>query len=49
MICKSILVACLELVAAAPVFSATKEQKRLHNAGVVMQEIMNVPDNIPHR
>lgn len=49
MICKSILVACLGLVAAAPVFSANKEQKRLHNAGVVMQEIMNVPDNIPQQ
>ena len=47
MIRKSILVLCLGLVATAPLFAANKEQKRLHNAGVVMHEIMNVPDNIP--
>jgi len=47
MIRESILVACLGLVAAAPVLAANKEQKRLHNAGVVMQEIMNTPENIP--
>src|SRR6202790_4327476 len=47
MIRKSILVVCLGLVAAAPLFAANKEQKRLENSGVVMQEIMNVPENIP--
>ncbi|HXU21935.1 MAG TPA: lipid-binding SYLF domain-containing protein [Verrucomicrobiae bacterium] len=47
MIRKSVLVVCLGLLAAAPVFAANKEQKRLHNAGVVMQEIMNTPENIP--
>jgi SH3 domain-containing YSC84-like protein 1 len=47
MIRKSILVFCLGLVAAGTVFAANKEQKRLENSGVVMQEIMNIPDNIP--
>ena len=28
-------------------YAANKEQERLENCGVVMQEIMNVPDNIP--
>jgi lipid-binding SYLF domain-containing protein len=46
---KSILVFCLGLVATAPLFAANKEQKRLENSGVVMQEIMNVPDNIPQK
>jgi lipid-binding SYLF domain-containing protein len=45
----SILVACLGLVATAPVLAQdqNKEQKRLENSGVVMQEIMNTPENIP--
>ena len=30
------------------VYANNKEQKRLENSGVVMQEIMNIPDNIPH-
>jgi len=47
MIRKSLLVVCLGLIATAPLFAANKEQKRLRNAGVVMQEIMNVPENIP--
>jgi lipid-binding SYLF domain-containing protein len=47
MIRKSILVACLGLVATAPLFGSNKEQKRLENSGVVMQEIMNTPENIP--
>jgi len=47
MIRKSILVVCLGLVATAPLFGENKEQKRLENSGVVMQEIMNIPDNIP--
>jgi len=51
MLRKSILAVSLTLVAAM-VCSAqdnNKEQKRLENAGVVMQEIMNVPDNIPQQ
>jgi len=47
MLRKSLLVVCLGLVATAPLFAANKEQKRLRNAGVVMQEIMNIPENIP--
>ena len=47
MIRKSILFVCLGLMATAPLFAANKEQKRLANAGVVMQEIMNTPENIP--
>ncbi len=48
MIRKSILVVCLSLIATAPLFAENnKEQNRLHNAGVVMQEIMNTPENIP--
>src|ERR1700674_1738325 len=39
--------ACLTLAAGA-VYAANKEQKRLENCGVVMQEVLNVPDNIPH-
>src|ERR1700687_4039742 len=35
------------LFAAATVYAANKEQNRLENCGTVMQEIMNVPDNIP--
>jgi SH3 domain-containing YSC84-like protein 1 len=37
---------CLVLFAVA-LFAANKEQNRLENCGVVMQEIVNVPDNIP--
>ena len=50
MLRKSILAICLTLVAAM-VCSAqdNKEQKRLENAGLVMQEIMNIPDNIPQQ
>src|ERR1019366_1338882 len=44
---KTVLVVCLGLIATAPLFAANKEQKRLANAGVVMQEIMNTPENIP--
>ncbi len=47
MIRKSILVVCLGLVATAPIYAANKEQERLENSGVVMQEIMNTPENIP--
>jgi lipid-binding SYLF domain-containing protein len=41
--------ACLTLVSGA-VYARklNKEQKRLEECGVVMQEVLNVPDNIPH-
>ncbi len=48
MIRNLILVVCLGLFAATTVQAQNKEQKRLENSGVVMQEIMNVPDSIPH-
>jgi lipid-binding SYLF domain-containing protein len=40
---------CLTFAAGA-VYAAklNKEQKRLEECGVVMQEVLNVPDNIPH-
>lgn len=44
-----IVAACLALVAGA-VYARklNKEQKRLETCGVVMQEVLNIPDNIPH-
>src|SRR6202140_4280296 len=41
--------ACLTLVSGA-VYARklNKEQKRLEECGVVMQEVLNIPDNIPH-
>lgn len=36
---------CL-LFSAAAVYAATKEQRRLEKCGVVMQEILNIPDNL---
>lgn len=44
---KSILVICVGVLATAALYAANKEQKRLENSGVVMQEIMNTPENIP--
>ena len=48
---KRIALGMLFALAAAPVFAAPaendKETDRLENAGVVMEEIMNIPDNIP--
>ena len=42
-------VACLTLAAGALYASKlNNEQKRLEECGVVMQEVLNVPDNIPH-
>ena len=35
------------LFVAAGLYAANKEQKRLENSGVVMEEIMNTPENIP--
>ena len=41
--------ACLTLAAGAMYAEKlNKEQKRLEECGVVMQEVLNVPDNIPH-
>jgi lipid-binding SYLF domain-containing protein len=41
--------ACLSLVAGAVyAHQLNKEQKRLEQCGVVMQEVLNIPDNIPH-
>src|SRR6202048_2403462 len=41
--------ACLILVAVAvDAKKLNREQKRLEESGVVMQEVLNVPDNIPH-
>ncbi len=37
---------CLSITTGA-VYAATKEQKRLANCGVVMQEVLNIPDNLP--
>jgi lipid-binding SYLF domain-containing protein len=47
MLRKAMLVVCLTLVAATICSAKNKEQKRLENAGLVMQEIMNIPDNLP--
>src|ERR1700694_2699716 len=47
MICKGISVFCLGLVATATLCAANKEQQRLENAAVVMEEIMNTSENIP--
>jgi lipid-binding SYLF domain-containing protein len=33
--------------ATGAVYAATKEQKRLANCGSVMQEVLNIPDNLP--
>jgi lipid-binding SYLF domain-containing protein len=46
MLQKLIVTVCLMLLAVA-VYAANKEQERLENCGIVMQEIMNIPDNIP--
>jgi lipid-binding SYLF domain-containing protein len=48
MIRKTIIVVCLGLIATTTLFAKNKEQRRLENSGVVMQEIMDIPDNIPH-
>src|SRR5712671_7365116 len=40
---------CLTLIAAAVYAKKlNNEQKRLQECGVVMQEVLNIPDNIPH-
>jgi lipid-binding SYLF domain-containing protein len=40
------LALCFTFVAVA-LYAVTKEEDRLENCGLVMEEIMNVPDNIP--
>ena len=48
---KKYLIAAACLTLGAAVISAqdlNKEQKRLEESGVVMQEVLNIPDNIPH-
>src|ERR1700758_988027 len=47
MIRKLMLMLCFGLVAAAVLYAANKEQKRLESSGVVMQEIINIPEDIP--
>src|ERR1700722_1662432 len=39
---------CLSFAAGA-VYAATKEQKRLENCGQVMQQVLNIPDNLPQQ
>ncbi len=46
MIRKLILGVCILFVAGG-LYAANKEQERLENSGVVMEEIMNTPENIP--
>src|ERR1700738_544036 len=41
-----VIAACLS-VATGAVYAATKEQHRLENCGGVMQEVLNIPDNLP--
>jgi lipid-binding SYLF domain-containing protein len=43
---KLTLIVCVMFAASAP-YAATKDQKRLENSGMVMKEIMGVPDDIP--
>jgi SH3 domain-containing YSC84-like protein 1 len=46
MIRKCAFILCV-LLLAGTLYAANKEQKRLENSGVVMQEIINRPENIP--
>src|SRR5580700_2260635 len=46
MIRKCAFILCVLLIGGT-LYAANKEQKRLENSGVVMQEIMNTPENIP--
>src|SRR6202521_298505 len=43
---KAAFTLCFMLLAGS-LYAANKEQKRLENSGLVMQEIMNTPENIP--
>ncbi len=44
---RSCLGVALLVVIALPAFGQKKEQERVENAGHVMQEILNIPDDIP--
>jgi lipid-binding SYLF domain-containing protein len=44
---RNLVVMSLVLLIAPVVFAQQEEQKRLEQAGTVMQEIVNAPDNIP--
>jgi SH3 domain-containing YSC84-like protein 1 len=46
MIRKCAFILCVLLIVGT-LYAANKEQKRLENSGVVMQEIINMPENIP--
>jgi len=46
MIRKLVFGVCI-MFAASSLFAANKEQERLESSGTVMQEVLNVPDNIP--
>jgi SH3 domain-containing YSC84-like protein 1 len=41
------VLACCMVLAVATLGAQNKEQGRLENCGVVMEEVLNVPDNIP--
>src|SRR5579864_9308306 len=43
-----VIAVCLSLAAGA-VYAATKEQRRLEKCGLVMQEILKIPDNLPQQ
>src|ERR1700674_4184437 len=45
---RSLVIAVCLSFAAGAVYAATKEQKRLENCGLVLQEVLNIPDNL-HR
>lgn len=44
---KKICSVCMLLIIALPALAQKKEQERVENAGYVMQEILNIPDDIP--
>jgi lipid-binding SYLF domain-containing protein len=46
---RSLIVGVCLSFAAGAVYAATKEQKRLENCGLVVQEIMNIPDSLPRQ
>jgi lipid-binding SYLF domain-containing protein len=46
---RSLVIGVCFSFAAGAVYAATKEQKRLENCGVVMQEVLNLPDNLPRQ
>jgi SH3 domain-containing YSC84-like protein 1 len=46
---RSLVIAVCLSFAAGAVYAATKEQKRLENCGLVLQEVLNIPDNLPRQ